>query len=116
MELESKVEKNIKQTTATTLEPDKLNTEDLNNLRAEIDAKLKQPLTDLQKIDKKQTQLTNSLQKLENESANSNIIANNFILSNFIDLFIGAVHCPNFNAYKKKNSNISYSLNQKKYF
>ena len=55
MELESKVEKNIKQTTATTLEPDKLNTEDLNNLRAEIDAKLKQLLTTLQKIDKKQT-------------------------------------------------------------
>ena len=92
MELESKVEKNIKQTTATTLEPDKLNTEDLNNLRAEIDAKLKQPLTDLQKIDKKQTQLTNSLQKLEIESLNSNIIANDFILSKFIGLFVSADH------------------------
>ena len=88
---------------------DMLTTKDLTNLlnnqRAEFDAKLKQPLTTLQKIDRKQTQLTNRSNKLEHVSANSNIIASNFILKNFINSFFGAVQCPNFNAYKQWISN-----------
>ena len=55
----------------------------------------------------KNTALVNRLNKLEHESANSNIIANNFILQNFINLFVGADYYPNFNAFKQSISNYS---------
>ena len=55
----------------------------------------------------KNTALVNRSNKLEHESANSNIIANNFILQNFINLFVGADYYPNFNAFKQSISNYS---------
>ena len=57
--------------------------------------------------------LTNSLQKLEIESSNSNIIGNNYILSKFIGLFVSAAHFPNFNAFKKSINNSSETIEQK---
>ena len=57
--------------------------------------------------------LTNSLQKLEIESSNSNIIGNNYILSKFIGLFVSAAHFPNFNTFKKSINNSSETIDQK---
>ena len=50
IELESKVERNTKRTTAATLDQDSLHTKLQNNLTVEIDAKLVQPLADLQEL------------------------------------------------------------------
>ena len=86
---------------------DKINNEDIINLRAEIDinvnGRIAQIEQDLQKIGKQQTQLTETLQKLETASFNSKKLGRHlyYIIEDIINMFTNPYIYQNFNHFKK---------------
>ena len=101
MKLAHKIEENAKKTPKiTTIE------QNLSQLVIQMTA-VTQRISNLEdnlQEDKNTALVTN---KLEHESADSNIIAIIFILQDFINLFVGADYYPNFNAFKQSISDYS---------